>query len=119
MGLFSRKNSRPAYGNMADGEKPTNGLHSQSYQRPANASPAANASLPDIPLPPAPDPNIHPASYLRSIYAVRERSKIVLESAKRNQLRHFTVDMSKFQETAQYVVSIIKVSIQPSHRAVF
>jgi hypothetical protein len=40
---------------------------------------------------------------------VRERSHLVLEKAKKNQLRHFNVDMSKFQDTANYVVSIIKV----------
>lgn len=65
--------------------------------------------MPDIPLPKAPDPNIDPAAYLRSIYAVRERSKLVLEKATRNQLRHFHVDMSKFHDTARFVVSIIKV----------
>ena len=75
----------------------------------ANSSTSQNASVPQIPLPKAPDPNIDPAAYLRSIYAVRERSKLVLEKAKRNQLRHFNVDMSKFSDTAQYVVSIIKV----------
>lgn len=63
----------------------------------------------DIDLPPAPDPKKQPAQYLRSIYAVRERSKIVLAQAKTNQLNHFDVDLSKFQETADYVVAIIKV----------
>lgn len=63
----------------------------------------------DIDLPPAPDPKKQPAQYLRSIYAVRERSKIVLAQAKKNQLNHFDVDLSKFQETADYVVAIIKV----------
>lgn len=72
-------------------------------------NPAATASIPHIPLPRAPDPNLDPAGYLRSIYAVRERSHLVLEKAKKNQLRHFNVDMSKFQDTANYVVSIIKV----------
>jgi hypothetical protein len=71
--------------------------------------------MPDVPLPKAPDPNVDPAGYLRSIYAVRERSKLVMEKAKRNQLRHFNVDMSKFSDTAHYVVSIIKVrSVHPS-----
>jgi hypothetical protein len=37
----------------------------------------------------------------------------VLELAKRNELKHFTVDMSKFKDTAQYVVSIIKVGRVP------
>ena len=40
---------------------------------------------------------------------MRERSKKILELAKRNHLRHFDVDMTKFAETAYYVVSIIKV----------
>ena len=62
-----------------------------------------------MPLPRAPDPALDPAAYLRSIYSVRERSKLVLEKAKKNQLKHFTVDMSKFTETAKYIVSIIKV----------
>jgi hypothetical protein len=69
-----------------------------------------SVSIPEVPLPKAPDPALDPVAYLRSIYAVRERTKLVLEKAKTNQLKHFTVDMSKFQETAGYVVSIIKAS---------
>ena len=65
--------------------------------------------IPDVPIPEPPDPWQDPVAYLRSIHAVRERSRLVLEKAKRNQLRHFEVDMSKFPETASYVVSIIKV----------
>lgn len=72
-------------------------------------SPSQNSSLPEVPLPRAPDPNVDPAGYLRSIYAVRERSRLVLDKGKRNQLRHFNVDMSKFPDTAHYIVSIIKV----------
>lgn len=67
-------------------------------------------SIPEIDIPKAPDPESKPAQYLRSIYAVRERSRIVLDKAKTNQLNHFDVDIDKFQETADYVVSIIKVS---------
>ena len=33
----------------------------------------------------------------------------MLEKAKRNQLNHFDVDMSKFEDTTKFVVSIIKV----------
>lgn len=73
-------------------------------------SPSQNSSMPDVPLPRAPDPNVDPAGYLRSIYAVRERSRLVLDKGKRNQLRHFNVDMSKFPDTAHYIVSIIKVT---------
>lgn len=65
--------------------------------------------IPDVPIPKPPDPWQDPVGYLRSIHAVRERSRLVLEKAKRNQLMHFEVDMDKFPETASYVVSIIKV----------
>lgn len=41
---------------------------------------------------------------------MRERSNIILNKAKQNQLNHFDVDMSKFEATASYVVSIIKVN---------
>lgn len=65
-------------------------------------------SIPQVDIPKPPDPSKKPADYLRSIHAVRERSKIVLQKAKANQLKHFDVDISKFSDTAEYVVSIIK-----------
>jgi hypothetical protein len=77
-----------------------------------DAFPLSSMSTPfsDFPLPEPPDPTIKPGAYLRSIYAVRERTKLVLEEAKVNALSHFDVDLSKFQDTADYVVSIIKVN---------
>ena len=109
MGLFSRKHSS-RHNNGDNNRHQTNGdLRLPANMKRANSNPAENATLPDIPLPKAPDPNLDPAGYLRSIYAVRERSRWVLDKAKRNQLRHFTVDMSKFADTANYVVAIIKV----------
>lgn len=69
-------------------------------------------STANIALPPAPDPAREPAAYLRSIHAVRERSRLVHEKAKRNNLTHFDVDPTKFGETAAYIVSIIKVGEQ-------
>lgn len=112
MGLFSRRHRAPANDHHSDHrdsspKPPANGTKHPMKQ----SNPAAHASLPNIQLPRAPDPNLDPAGYLRSIYAVRERSRLVLEKAKKNQLRHFTVDMSKFQDTANYVVAIIKVQV--------
>ena len=111
MGLFSRKSKNHQQSN-GNNDSYTNGDFKKtipfSMQR-ASSNPAQNANLPNIPIPKAPDPNLDPAGYLRSIHAVRERSKLVLEKAKRNQLRHFTVDFSKFPDTANYVVAIIKV----------
>lgn len=66
-------------------------------------------SIPKIPIPEAPDPEVNPAGYLKSIHAVRERSRVVLEKAKKDQLNHFDVDLTKFEDTADYVTSIIKV----------
>jgi hypothetical protein len=66
-------------------------------------------TIPKVDLPKVPDPNVDPAGYLRSIDAVRERCKLVLERAKRNELEHFNVDMSRFQDTTKFVVSVIKV----------
>lgn len=60
-------------------------------------------------MPKAPDPSVDPAAYLRSIGAVRERCDVIKEKAKRNELNHFNVDMSKFDDTASFVVGLIKV----------
>ena len=116
MGIFSRKNSSKLQGNGnssgTDGHQSVNGngnARAPFGMKRANSNPAQNAVLPDIPLPKAPDPNVDPAAYLRSIYAVRDRCRLVMDKAKRNQLRHFHIDMSKFPDTANFVVSIIKV----------
>lgn len=72
---------------------------------------AVPPTIPKVNLPKAPDPQVDPAGYLRSIGAVRERCLPVLEKAKANQLNHFDVDMSHFEGTTRFVVSIIKVRV--------
>ncbi|MCJ1335813.1 hypothetical protein MMC09_001087 [Bachmanniomyces sp. S44760] len=74
--------------------------------------------MPDVSIPRPPDPTLDPAAYLRSIHAVRERSKLIYDKAKRNQLAHFDVDMTKFKETARFVVSIIKRDYAPDYRSI-
>ncbi|KAK3685190.1 hypothetical protein B0T22DRAFT_212812 [Podospora appendiculata] len=64
--------------------------------------------LPRIDLPRAPDPQLDPVGYLRSLGAVRDRSKIVTDKALRNDLRHFDVDMRKFSDVVTFVANIIK-----------
>lgn len=88
---------------------------SQSSNLPATngsgtSTPRAKVVLPKIDMPKAPNPQIDPAAYLRSIGAVRERCNLILGAARRNQLTHFDVDMSKFEDTTSFVVSVIKVS---------
>lgn len=134
MGLFKFKESRPQ--NLDQGFSKTN-VHALPVRRGKQSLTNAKFSeyllnspkliatvttlsimdnaIPDIDVPKAPDPEVKPAEYLRSIYAVRERTKIVHEKAKSNKLSHFDVDMSKLQDTVDYVVSIIKVSSGQSH----
>ncbi|KAK3325959.1 hypothetical protein B0H66DRAFT_144246 [Apodospora peruviana] len=64
--------------------------------------------LPKIDMPRPPDPQLDPVGYLRSLGAVRDRSKIVTDKALRNDLRHFDVDMSKFADVVSFVANIIK-----------
>ena len=70
---------------------------------------SSTATIPKLSLPKAPDPHVDPAGYLKDIRAVRERCNVVLQQAKRNKLNHFDVDMTKFEDTTRFVVSIIKV----------
>ena len=114
MGLFSRKSSKPAISPGGPGSQPNMSNGSLKSPAPSTANGKSRMSFPDVPLPKAPDPTLDPAGYLRSIYAVRERTRLVLEKARKNQLKHFTVDMSKFQDTATYVVAIIKVRHGPT-----
>lgn len=116
MGLFSRKDKKSAVDSEKGPGSDAGSIHKSPASKPMNGNPSANASLPHVPLPKAPDPTLNPAAYLRSIYAVRERSKYVLERAKRNKSQHFDVDMTKFGDTARFVVSIINVSSQCSGR---
>jgi hypothetical protein len=113
MRIFGRKGSKPVVSPGGSQPNSSNGSLRSPGPTPNGSRPT---SFPDVPLPKAPDPALDPAGYLRSIYAVRERSKLVLEKAKKNQLKHFTVDMSKFHDVASFVVSIIKVGIAPAPR---
>ena len=65
-----------------------------------------------------PDPNVDPAGYLRSIRAVRERTRLVLDKAKANRLSHFDVDLSKFPDTVDYVVSVIKKDFEGKYSSI-
>ncbi|KAF2021399.1 DUF1688-domain-containing protein [Aaosphaeria arxii CBS 175.79] len=118
MRLFARKTSKPTHSPGASQPNDSNGSLKSPVPGSANGSKTPTINIPDVPLPKAPDPSLDPAGYLRSIYAVRERSRLVLEKAKKNQLKHFTVDMSKFQDAAGYVVSIIKRDYAPDYASI-
>ncbi|GAD91830.1 conserved fungal protein [Paecilomyces variotii No. 5] len=123
MGIFKRKDSKNSiYGSdkdeqesMVSARNSNASLKSPTFVKPSAALPA---SIPEVPIAKPPDPTLDPGAYLRSIHAVRDRSKIVLQKAKRNLLNHFDVDMSKFEETASYVVSIIKRDHAPDYQSI-
>jgi hypothetical protein len=122
MGIFHRKDSRAnrvdARLNDKDLLRPAvtvDRLSGYSIQSPRLINnkngilPMMVTTIPaDVEIPEPPDPRKKPADYLRCIHAVRQRSKLVLQKAKANQLSHFDVDMTKFSDAADYVVSIIK-----------
>ena len=117
MGFFRRKDKQSMTG--ASDRDDHNSIVSSSSARTSNASlkmsmnmrssNSLSTTVPEMSIAPPPDPNLDPAGYLRSIHAVRQRSRLVLMKARNNSLNHFDVDMGKFRATAQYVVSIIKV----------
>jgi hypothetical protein len=129
MGLFSRKDKS---GSTTSGSTRKNSsnlgeIHSQSsHSQSSLRSPITPGShtkmsfpptIPKVAMPKAPDPQVDPAGYLRSIGAVRERCSLMLTKAKNNQLNHFDVNMAGFSDTTKFVVSIMKVrGIPPNSR---
>ena len=125
MGLFSKKSGSRTNSIMADNTAkkgsstslPSNSMKSptisqgkMSFSNGSGMSSSPGSSHQRIRMPPIPDPNSEPVAYLKSLNAVRERSVYVMNAAKRNNLTNFVVDMDKFKDVAEYVVSIIKVS---------
>ncbi|KAH8702260.1 hypothetical protein BGW36DRAFT_372488 [Talaromyces proteolyticus] len=123
MGLFKRKDSKHSIHSDRD-EQDNHSSHSTRTSTASLKSPALlssstlPASIPEVPISRPPDPSLDPAAYLRSIHAVRERSRIVSDRARANRLNHFDVDMSKFEATASYVVSIIKRDYAPNYSSI-
>ncbi|KAI5780769.1 hypothetical protein EDC01DRAFT_718625 [Geopyxis carbonaria] len=129
MGLFSKKSSGSRTNSVSSenlgktGRKGSQTSVASSsmkspIQRSSEGSTSPLPSIPQVDLPAAPDPGLDPSGYLRSIQAVRERSRFVLEAALKNQLTNFIVDMNKFTDVAEYVVSIIKRDFAPDYQSI-
>ncbi|KAK9372666.1 uncharacterized protein V1513DRAFT_419598 [Lipomyces chichibuensis] len=56
-----------------------------------------------------------PASYLRTLPAIRERTRLVMDKAEVNQLTNFDIDFTKFNETVEFVASIIQRDFAPNY----
>ncbi|OGM45252.1 conserved fungal protein [Aspergillus bombycis] len=125
MGLFKRKDSKNSIHTERDEQESFVSANSARTSNASLKSPGFKgsgsglpASIPEISIAKPPDPALDPAAYLRSIHAVRERSRFVFGKAKRNKLNHFDVDMSKFEATASYIVSIIKRDYAPDYDSI-
>lgn len=129
MGLFSRRNKSPQGSSSPTSPSPSTlsfGSNPSSRQQMVNrasltgfssSTMSGSPALPKVDLPRPPDPLLDPAGYLRSIGAVRERSKIILDKAKRNELTHFDTDMSKMDDVVNFVARLIKVRLSLCHGA--
>ena len=71
-------------------------------------TPFSPVHMPKVDLPKPPDQQLDPAGYLRSLNAVRERCMVLAAKAVENDLKHFDVDMSKFEDVVRFVAGIIK-----------
>ncbi|KAJ5874708.1 uncharacterized protein N7529_003138 [Penicillium soppii] len=118
MGLFKRNSKTEDTENGSFVSVNSARISNTSLRSPAYKGSGPPASIPEISIARPPDPALDPAAYLRSIHAVRERSNIILNKAKKNQLNHFDVDLSKFEATASYVVSIIKRDYAPDYGSI-
>lgn len=72
-------------------------------------SPMSPVKLPKVDLPRPPDPQLDPAGYLRSLGAVRDRSRVVMDRLLANKLNHFDVDLTKLADVVTFVSGLIKV----------
>ncbi|KAJ6070310.1 hypothetical protein N7467_011629 [Penicillium canescens] len=120
MGIFKRKDSKNSERDENESFVSVNSARTSntSLRSPGYKGSGPPASIPELPIARPPDPALDPAAYLRSIHAVRERSTIILNKAKNNELNHFDVDLSKFEATASYVVSIIKRDYAPDYESI-
>ncbi|PHH65644.1 hypothetical protein CDD81_1730 [Ophiocordyceps australis] len=120
MGLFSRKDKSTKGASSIATSQSTTSFHSGTSRAVGNRtsagsmtpttplSPMSPVKLPKVDLPRPPDPSLDPASYLRSLGAVRERCQIVMGMTLNNELNHFDVDLNKFPDVVRFVSGLIK-----------
>jgi len=121
MGIFSRKEKAPKGNSSLATSQSTASVNSNNSRGIPSRTSAGSATpgtpmspmspvkLPKVDLPRPPDPQLDPTGYLRSLGAVRERSKIIYDKALRNELNHFDVDLNKLPDVVSFVSGLIKV----------
>lgn len=124
MGFFSRKDKAPKGNSSITASQSTASFASGNSRGIGNRisagsftsggtplSPMSPVKLPKVDLPRPPDPQLDPVGYLRSLGAVRERSKIIVDKAMRNELNHFDVDLQRLPDVVTFVSGLIKVCL--------
>ncbi|KFA77803.1 hypothetical protein S40288_00540 [Stachybotrys chartarum IBT 40288] len=119
MGMFSRKDKAPKSEQSIGTSNSSVSLNSSGSRGVLNRtsassftgnpkSPMSPVKLPKVDLPRPPDPQLDPAGYLRSLGAVRERSRIIFNKALRHELKHFDLDLNKLPDVVTFVAGLIK-----------
>ncbi len=110
----SRPASRLVSGDYAASQYPPSRNGSMASRNPQSQK-AQNMAPPKVIVPMAPSPDIDPLGYLRSLNAIRERSRAVYDKGRNRQLNHFDLDMGKMKDVTNFVVSIIKRDHGPNY----
>ncbi|KAF3919022.1 hypothetical protein ABW21_db0200554 [Orbilia brochopaga] len=123
MGLFSKKSSSKSTSVNSNGmgHKGSSTSVNSSIKSPTTPGGMSfsDRSFPaSMQLPPPPNPHADPVAYLRSLHAIRERTKYVMDAAEKQQLTNFTYDRTKWEETVKYVCSIIKRDYAPDYHTI-
>ncbi|EWC47473.1 hypothetical protein DRE_00441 [Drechslerella stenobrocha 248] len=123
MGLFSKKSNAKSTligTNDVNHKESSTSVNSsiKSPVTPGTMSFAHDGIPASMSLPSSPNPWADPVVYLRSLYAIRERTKYVIDAAEKQQLTNFIYDKTKLSETARYVVSIIKRDYAPDYHTI-
>ncbi|KAG5975344.1 hypothetical protein E4U55_007745 [Claviceps digitariae] len=103
MRLFSRRDKISKGNHSVAASHSTGSINSATTQL---SMPSLKQHKVDLPRPP--DPELDPVGYLRSLGAVRERSRIILEKVTNDELNHFDVDLSKLPDVVTFVAGLIK-----------
>ena len=120
MGLFSKKSSTPVAPKQPQQQQPAKAAPqpAPAASRPVSTipPPAPAAAALNVKLPSKPNADADPVTYLKSLYAIRERSDIVF--GKRKQLKHFQYNEMALQNVVRFVLSILKRDYGTDYRSI-
>lgn len=114
MGLFSKKSATPVAPKQT--ASAASSAPAQTAARPVSTLPPPTPPAANVRLPPKPNADADPVAYLKSLYAVRERSNAVF--ARRKELKHFSYNEMALQNVVRFVLSILKRDFGTDYRSI-